>query len=81
MSIKNEGAIGRGKSGEKRRSCPEISDLMGEGVGHVPRSDSGPISVIWPNSVHTCVACASVSWAKKVQTQRTHFLRIFGTGF
>ena len=29
MSMKNEGAIGRGKSGEKRRSGPEISDLGG----------------------------------------------------
>ena len=36
---------------------------MGEGVGHAPRSDPGPISAIWPDSAHTCVACTSASHA------------------
>ena len=43
---------------------------MDEGVGHALRSDSGLISAIWPDSVHTCVACASTVKASKCSIGR-----------
>ena len=55
---------------------------MGEGVGHAPRSDSGPILAIWPDSAHTCVACTStvalVQFINLVQWEGSHAMHVCG---